>query len=230
MFDVEKILKQLQEKASQVAESVDVDQSVQSAKDIAKKVQTKIETDENARNAAIGGGALLALLMASRGGRKLVGNVAKTGAVAAMGAVAWNAWQNRSQADSVSEEASAESYGFAGDDGADPAFSIAIVESMAAAAHADGQLDTDEEDAIRSALKDGGLNKSVLDETVSRSDVLDRISKAAVTPNHAIQLFAAACVGACDVSEKESDFLKELADKLEIDPRVALRVRRELNV
>ncbi len=229
MFDIEKILKQVQEKATQIADEIDVDASVESAKEMAKKVQDRIETDENARNAAIGGGALLAVLMASSGGRKLVGNVAKTGAVAAMGAMAWNAWQKRDGATADSHNDAA-SYGFAGNDSEDPAFSIAVVESMAAAAHADGQLDADEAEAIKVALKDGGLNETVLDETISRADILNRISKAAITPNHAVQLYAAACAGACQVSDEENVFLTELADKLEIDSRVSARIRAEMNI
>lgn len=228
MFDIEQILKQLQEKATKVADQIDVDASVESAKEAAKKVQDRIETDENARNAAIGGGAILAVLMASKGGRKLVGNVAKTGAVAALGAVAWNAWQKR-DAVNANEEMTDADYSFAGNDAEDPAFSIAVVEAMAAAAHADGQLDADEAREIEKALKDGGLNETVLDEMVSRSDILNRISKAAISPNHAIQLYAAACAGACDVSAEESEFLKDLADKLEIDPRITARIRAELD-
>ena len=227
MFDIEKVLKQLQEKATQIADEVDVDATVESAKDMAKKVQDKIETDENARNAAIGGGALLAVLMASRGGRKLVGDVAKTGAVAAMGAMAWNAWKKRNGGNVADDD---QEYGFAGNDADDPAFSIAVVESMAAAANADGVLDEEEASAIKTALKDGGLNETVLDETVSREDVLNRISNAAVTPNHAIQLYAAACAGACEVSSEENTFLRDLATKLEIDANVAARVRAEMGV
>ncbi|WP_018998259.1 DUF533 domain-containing protein [Hirschia maritima] len=227
MFDIEKMLKQLQDKATQIAEEVDVDATVESAKDMAKKVQNKIETDENARNAAIGGGALLTVLMASKGGRKLVGNVAKTGAVAALGAIAWNAWSKRDGADATGEGTE---YGFAGNDAEDPAFSIAVVESMAAAAHADGVLDEDEASAIKTALNEGGLNETVLDETVSREDILNRISSAAVTPNHAVQLYAAACAGACEVSAEEGSFLQDLAAKLELDANVAARVRAEMGI
>lgn len=226
MFDIEQLLKQMQDKASQIADEVDVDASVEGAKEMAKKVQGRLETDEKARNAALGGGALLAILMASKGGRKLVGNVAKTGAVAAMGAMAWNAWQKRDGATEASNAADGD-FGFAGNDAEDPAFSIAVVEAMAAAAHADGNLDQEEAKAIDEALKEGGLNETVLDETVSRGDILNRISKAAVSPNHAVQLYAAACVGAAEISIEESEFLRDLAQKLEIDPRVAARIREE---
>ena len=94
-MNLDNLLKDLQERAGQIASEVDLNEHITSVKDATRQVRERIESDPNARNAALGGGALLMLMMASRGGRKLMGEVAKTGAVAAMGALAYKAWKER---------------------------------------------------------------------------------------------------------------------------------------
>lgn len=232
MIDVEKILNELKSRAGELAESVDADTRLEDAKEMARKVKTRIETDENTRNAAIGGGALLALLMATGGGRKLIGGVAKTGAVAALGAVAYKAWQDRSGSGSGGAETDEETLaqaGFVTGDATDPDFSLAIIQAMAAAANADGAIDAAEMEAIDKALKDAGADASALATGLSREEILLHIASAARTPNHAAQLYAAASLGAADPSMAESDFLTALASKLGVNPDHARLIQQATN-
>lgn len=227
-MDIVNLLKDLQARAGEIAGDIDVDKHVEDARTAAKKVKEKIETDPNARNAALGGGALLMLLMASKGGRKLVGNVAQTGAVAALGALAYKAWRDRGGSNGgevTTEEVAAA--GFIADREADQDFSRALVETMVAAAHADGEIDMEEMEIIDAAMKDAGFDITQIDKNASSQMVLNHISAAARTPNHAAQLYAAAALATANPSGQETAFLKSLADKLGLAPDHAARIRAE---
>jgi len=223
MVDVQSILKDLQEQARGVADKIDVEKQVEQAKSLAKKVKHRVETDPDAQKAAIGGGALLALLLATKNGRKIVGTVAKTGTVAALGAVAYHAWQNRSTKSDPSAD-DIQDMGYVADDGADPDLSRAIVETMMLAASADRVIDDAEREVIEQALGNGAAQPDYA-TGLARENALDRIVLAARTPNHAAQIYAGACIAVQEASEQESAFLEGLADRLSIHPRHAAQLR-----
>ncbi len=227
-MNFEQILKDLQTRASEVADQVDVDAHIDQAKDMARKVKDKIETDPDARNVAIGGAGLLALLLATKGGRNIVGGVAKTGAVAAIGALAWQAWQNRQAADGAGQPGEpqvAALPGYVADAGDDADFSRALIETMALAAHADGVIDAEEMEQLDAALKAANADASILGDAAARDKAMSDIASAAKTPNQASQLYAAACVATGDQSGPETAFLAKLADTLAIHPKQAAAIR-----
>ena len=227
MVDIQSILKDLQEQARGIADKVDVEKQVEQAKDLAKKIKHRVETDPDAQKAAIGGGALLALLLATKNGRKIIGTVAKTGTVAALGAVAYHAWQNRSEKSGPSAN-DVQDMGYAADDSADPDLSRAIVETMMLAASADRVIDEAERSVIEQALGEGAERPDHSSD-LARENAIDRIVLAARTPNHAAQIYAGACIAVQEASEQEAEFLEGLADRLSIHPRHAAQLR-EANV
>ncbi|MEO0467338.1 MAG: DUF533 domain-containing protein [Pseudomonadota bacterium] len=233
MVDVTQILKDLQLRAETAAEEFDVDTHVESAKDVALKVKERLETDETARNLTIGGGVLLAGMLASRGGRRMLGTVAKTGLVAAMGAAAYRAWQNRSEGSSADAPEDAPpgvaALGYVADDAADSAFSEALVLAMASAAYADGVIDPNERANIdgMSLGADEAIARLV-DGSHSLDDCLDLIVAAAKTPNLASQLYAAAVVASGAPSVEESEFLGQLARRLGIAADQAASLSRSM--
>jgi len=103
-------------------------------------------------------------------------------------------------------------------------FSEAIVRVMIASAHADGVLDEVERTAINAELERMGASaeeRALLAEGVSDEELYDKISYAALSPNHAAQLYAAASVVAGVKDDKERAFLEKLADRLGVDHRHA---------
>ncbi len=220
MDNIQSILDELQKRAAEISEKVDVDTRVEDAKELAGKVKDRVAEDPKAKAAAIGGGALLALMLATRGGRKTIGTVAKTGVVAGLGALAHQAWKKRSGDTSLD--------GFPADGPANPDFDRALVETMALAASADGVIDTAERDAIEKALVEAGGDPNTLSSNLSVDDMIEKIAGFANSPNQAHQLYASACVGCRDVSNRESAFLSALADRLEIHPRTADKLRAEV--
>jgi len=231
MIDFEKILADLQSEAEKIAEAVELERRIEQGKEIAgdavdqgqevaQDMRERLEADPKARLAAAGaGGLLLAGLLGTKGGRKIVGGVAKTGAVAALGALAYRTWQGRK--DAVAE---AQAAGYVVADTQSPEFSEAIVRVMIASAHADGVLDEVERTVINAELERMGASaeeRALLAEGVSDEDLYEKIVYSALSPNHAAQLYAAASVVAGVKDNKEKAFLRKLADRLGVDHRHA---------
>lgn len=228
MFDARKILDDLQRQAGELAKDVRLDERVDEAKDAAKKLRTRLETDPKARNVAAGAGGLLLLgLLGTGGGRRLVGDVAKLGITAGLGALAYRAWTQRrggAAGDPRPEDVAAAGYLIEAK--SDPDFALALIHAMLGAAYADGVLDARERDAVEAALAgaDASDRDALLAELPEAARIAE-IKKGARSPNHAAQLFAAAAVMAGDRSASESAFLDRLANALGVHPDEASAIR-----
>ena len=228
MIDAAQILADLQRQAQTALDEFDLDQTIDEAKGAADKVRDRLETDPQARTAAAGAGGLLLLgLLGTKGGRRLMGDVAKTGAAAALGALAYKAWNERRGANSAPKEAPPE---FVIDVDADPAFSLALIRAMIAGAYADGALSAREEDLIRKVIDEGGFDnaevQNLLLHDYALEDDIDAIAAAAETPNKAAQLYAAAALTADRNHEDGKRFLETLAKRLGVDPAYAEALER----
>jgi len=234
-MDIAKLFEDLQVRAQEAARGIDLDAKVLDARAVAQKVKTRLETDETARNLTIGGGVLLAAMLASRGGRRLVGGAARTGIVAGLGALAYKAWQDRNQTTAgeaepidVAPETLAGT-GYQTEAVADPAFSRAIIHAMAAAAYADGVIDPEERAAIDSVGEtDDADLQALIDGSLGPEKSIDLIALAAETPNHAAQLYTAAVVATGRRSAAESNFLNALRGRLGISETHAAAIAREV--
>lgn len=224
MFDARKIFADLQQQVGTLAKEYNVDQRLDQAKSAASDLRERLKTDPKAQTVAAGAGGLLLLgLLGSKGGRKLFGNVAKTGAVAALGALAYKAWADRQGRPAGAEPSPQElkDAGYAIEHNLDPAFSESLLHAMLGAAWADGALDTTERETIEAALSRAGADaedRRALMNDMPETERLAAIARGAKTPNHAAELFAAAAAIAGDRNGSESQFLRKLADKLAIHP------------
>lgn len=244
-MNIQNLLEDLQLRAGAALEDLDVDASLDQAKDTAYKVRERLQSDERARNLTIGGGVLLAGLLATKGGRRLVGNVAKTGAVAALGALAYKAWQDRDRSSppgpddggqvqpldhDLPELEDVEAAGFVIDAQSDPAFARALVHAMATAAYADGAIDPGERTAIDGVVTTDDQDlKALVDNSRSEEDCLELIALAARTPNHAAQLYSAAVIAISEQDPRESRFLARLASRLGVAPAHAEAIAHEVS-
>lgn len=228
-MDFRKLLDDLSQKATQAAKDFQLDERIEQGKDYGAEVIEKIKTDRSAQIKAGGGALLLAMLLGTRGGRNIVRTSAKVGAVAGLGALAYRAWLRKSGHEVESED-SAGSVGFVNDDEVDEAFAEALIRTMVAAAWADGALDQAEHGAIASALEQTNENSSVrrlLLNEESEAENLAKISKAARSPNHAAQLYAAAAIVTGDTNVAEAGFLARLSEGLGIEPGHASAISLE---
>lgn len=219
MLDARKILADLQHQAKLAAREIEASGAIDKAKKAAGDVRERLKTDPQARAVAAGAGGLLLLgMLGSRGGRRLIGDVAQTGAVAALGALAYKTWMERrgkkTGGDLVTE---AEAAGFPIDPVSDPDFALAVVRAMLAAAYADGVLDANEQKLVDAAMAKADLSPSeraMLANEIPQEETLRLLSAAAKTPHHAAELYAAAVVSAGELNDRETDFLSKLADRL----------------
>lgn len=188
-----------------------------------------LQTDPNTQRTAMTGAAGLAagMLLSGGGLGKLVGNAAKLGAVAAVGGLAYTAWQqyqkNQQQAGAPSDGAPATSQ-----DAFVPPPQAAyqneelgktLVRAMIAAAKADGQIDSEEKEGIFKRLESMPLSSEekafVFDELASPLDI-EAVVARADTPEHASEIYAASLVAMQPDTAAERTYLEALAFKLKL--------------
>lgn len=193
-----------------------------------------LQTDSNLQRTAMTGAAGLAagMLLSGGGLGKLVGNTAKLGAVAAIGGLAYSAWQKHQQNQQggmaptpsedrfvppTSAEAEREELG------------KSLVRAMIAAAKADGQIDAAEKDAIFKKLETMPLSPAekafVFDELASPLDI-NAVASRANTPEHAAEIYAASLVAMVNDTPSERAYLEALAHKLQLESGLVAEIHR----
>jgi uncharacterized membrane protein YebE (DUF533 family) len=229
-MDFEQILADLQKQAKRAAKEYDLEGKMQKGKDLGEAALEKLKTDRDTQIAAAGAGALIAaMLLGTKGGRRFIGGTVKTGAVAGLGALAYHAWM-KSQGKRPKADAEPAKLGYVTDKRAEPEFAEALVHTLVAAAWADGVLDEAEKVVIDAALKDAGLgakDRAILSNDRPEVETLDKIAAGALSPNHAAQLYTAACIVTGSSTGSEAAFLARLADRLGIAEGHAAAIRKE---
>ena len=229
-MDFKRLLEDLGQQASKTAEDLELEKRLKQGKELGEDVIEKIKTDRSAQIKAGGGALLLAALLGTRGGRKVVGTTAKVGVVAGLGALAYRAWQQKN-GKAVEGDAPVEAAGYVTDERMEEPFAEALVRTMVAAAWADGALDQAEHSVIADALdKAGGdaeMRRLLLNEA-SEDENLKIIARSAHSPNHAAQLYAAAAIVTGDANAAEANFLNRLAIVLGIENGHAGAIRSEV--
>lgn len=220
MLDARKILADLQHQAELAARQIEGGGAIDKAKKAAGELRERLKTDPQAQAVAAGAGGLLLLgMLGSKGGRRLMGDIAQTGAVAALGALAYKTWMERhgKKVDEKTIVRDAQASGFPIDPSSDPEFAMAVVRTMLAAAYADGVIDAHEQRIIDGAKSKAQITEDerrMLAGEVPEEETLRLIASAAKTPHHASELYAAAVVSAGELNERESAFLKKLGERL----------------
>ncbi len=199
-----------------------------------------LQTDPNTQRTAITGAAGLAagMLLSGGGLGKLVGNVAKAGAIAAVGGLAYSAWQqhqrNQQQAGAPSDGTPATSQdAFVPPPQASyqtEELGKTLVRAMISAAKADGQIDADEKERIFTRLETIPLSPEekafVFDELASPLD-LDAVAARADTPEHASEIYAASLVAMQPDTAAERTYLEALAFKLKLPAGLVEEIHRQ---
>ena len=192
-----------------------------------------LQTDPNTQRTAMTGAAGLAagMLLSGGGLGKLAGNAVKIGAVAAVGGLAYNAWQNyqknqQGAAPTAREDAFIPS---SSDSHRQEELGKSLVRAMIAAAKADGRVDADEKEAIFGKLETMQLsseeNAWVFDELSSPLDINAVVARAD-TPEHATEIYAASLVAITADTASERAYLDALASKLKLDPALVAEIHK----
>jgi uncharacterized membrane protein YebE (DUF533 family) len=197
-------------------------------------------------------GGMAGSLLLGKSGRKIVGKAAKIGGLAAIGALAYRAFQNHQAAKSGAPAAHQqppplphaahatellpppEGSGFLpppSDTAARESLGLTLVRAMVAAAKADGKLDATESKAILASLQERGLDadeRAALLDELARPVDLDRIVAAAPTPQLAAEVYIAARSAIDPDTAAERAWLAMLAARLGLDTALVERLEHEL--
>ena len=188
--------------------------------DLAAKAKDAWDDQSTLAKGALAGGLLGVLL--SGNARRMLGTGIKVGGMAAIGGLAykaWEDWQAGKSADASGEVFAAPSgTAFAPDD-ADAADSLAarLLQAMVSAAKADGHV-TDAErgriDAQLGALGLGEAAKAMISAELNAPVDAGRIAALAEQPEDGVQLYAASLLVVDPNGPAEAAYLASLADKL----------------
>jgi len=196
---------------------------------IVKALQSDQTLQKNVMSGAAGMAA--GMLLSGGGIGKLAGNVAKAGAVAAIGGLAWSAWQNYQKTQPGTPAASSEDAFVPPPQAAyqHEELGKTLVRAMIAAAKADGQIDVEERDRIFNRLETMPLSAEekafVFDELSSPLD-LEAVVARADTPEHAAEIYAASLVAMQPDTATERTYLDALAHKLKLAPALVAEIHK----
>ena len=209
-----------------------------------------LQTDPNARRqattgAVAGAAGLAAGMMMGKSGGKLLGKATQYGALAALGGLAWHAWQrsrtNTTVAGSAGVGASAPSADYQPapadeaflpppqDEAARDALGQSLVRAMIAAAKADGRIDAEENQRIFARLEAMDLDpqsKAIVFDELSAPLNLDAVVAGADTPEHAAEIYAASLVAMDADTPAEKAYLQMLAARLGLEPALVEEMHR----
>lgn len=189
-------------------------------------------TGKGGLSGAAGGaaaGGLIALLLGSKSGRKLGGKALTYGGAAAVGALAYRAWQNYQAGRQASVSHSSEPpleppqespFQLQHAPAADGLpFELALVRTMIAAAKADGHVDADEQRKLFEHVDQQGFDnetKAWMFDQLRRDHDVAGLAAAAGTPEQAAELYLAARLAIDPDEPGEEAFLRELAARLDL--------------
>lgn len=191
-----------------------------------------LQTDQNMQRTAMTGAAGLAagMLFSGKGG-KLIEGAVKAGALAAVGGLAYKAWQNHQQNQSGQTTAPAREDAFIPSAPREQEeLGKTLVRAMISAAKADGRIDAEEKEAIFEKLKTMPLSPEekawVFDELSSPLDINAVVARSD-SPEHAAEIYAASLVAISADTAAEQAYLEALAVKLRLDPALVTEIHRQ---
>jgi len=172
---------------------------------------------DGAKKGAIGAG-VLAILLGTGAGRKVTGAALKMGSVAAVGGLAYKAFQNWQGVHSgkpVAENASVDQL----EGEAAESRSLTLLRAMIAAAKADGHINEGELDAIQQQLSKMSLDGDTLEflqAELTKPVSASEIAAMSDSPNAAAEIYLVSRIIIDDSNAQEKAYLAELAKQLKL--------------
>lgn len=196
------------------------------------------DIDKYAQGAAAGG--VLALLLGTRGGRRIGGSALKLGSMAALGMLAWKTYQNWQAQQQAAAPAAAAGAATAVPRPAPPALPApqtdahgrVLLKAMIAAAKSDGHLDDRERELVEAELRrseaDPAVRAWVETELRRAVDAAD-VAAGATTPELAAEVYLASVLVADESSAPERAYLDALASALRLDAGLKAQLEARAN-
>ena len=201
----------------------------QNPADILARLQEMARANPMAAGTAVGG--LGGVMLGTHTGRAMAASVAKIGALALIGGLAYKAFQNYQGGKPLITagtplQAAPVGSGFEAAAVTNEAATL-YIRAMIAAAAADGRIDDAEQARIIGSLKQAGLDdgaEEFLSNELNNPATVEDLAGSISTPEEAIQLYTAARI-AIDPDERgEQQFLASLGAALGIDAKLAQHI------
>ena len=197
----------------------------QSVEDLTRRAQEMIGRNPGIAKAALVGAA--GLLLGTRGGRGIAGNLAKLGGLALIGGLAYRAFRNYQSGEPLLGQGRLESPELApGAPHLDPSAAtdedaLLFVRAMTAAVTADGHMDEAERERVTTGVTRAGLDQeavSWLANELANPASVEELARSATSLEKAAQVYAAARLAIEPDTPQEREFLHSLAEALKLDP------------
>ena len=230
-MDANQLLENLLQSAKMIAEdgktyaSEGLDVAKDQLAELKERIELQIpeagpERDAMLKNLGVGAaaGGLLALLVGTKSGRKVLSPAVKLGSLGALGAVGYKVyteWQKRNEL----TESGIPIANLAG-----PAVndrSVAILRAMIMAAQADGVVDDDEKEKIAQQIDSTGFSADVRDLLIPELEKpvdLQSLAAAADSRAAAVEMYLASLTVVDVQNDDERSYLDRLSAALEIEP------------
>ena len=186
-----------------------------------------------------GGGALagsaISLLLGNKGGREIVGNVLTYGGMAAVGAIAYKAYNNwqANQAAPGTPQAEPQTLDRLPQAQAEQ-HQRAILLAMVTAAKADGHVDAREQGLMTEALTKLGGGNAEFEQWLAAelNKPLDpaAVARAATTPEMAAEIYIASVLVVNEEHFLERAYLDELARQLRLEPGLKAELEQQVRL
>ncbi|PLU22918.1 protein YebE [Sinorhizobium medicae] len=181
-----------------------------------------------AKDNPLASGAIAAVLLGTKSGRKLAGNAAVLGGLAAIAGLGYQAYKNyQSGKEPAAEPASSRApaqlpappadSGFAAPEALSEDFALVLVRAMIAAARADGHIDASERGRIMDKLSVSGLSADAaafLEAELVNPIDLDAIVSAGKTEEERVEIYTASRLAIEPDGRAERGYLDLLAGRL----------------
>lgn len=202
----------------------------QGAKGLTEKAKAAWNDQSALGKGAIAGG-LLGLLL-TQGGRRLLGTGVKIGGMAAIGGLAYRAYEDwrKGQPGGAAALPAPEQEFLPQDAGAADDLATRLLQAMIAAAKADGHVTPEERAAIDGQLGNLGLGDEATALITAELDApldVGRIAGLARSEAEATQLYAASLLVADEDSPAEKGYLAMLAARMNLDQGLVDRLHAE---
>ncbi|MEJ1161972.1 tellurite resistance TerB family protein [Prosthecomicrobium sp. N25] len=175
-------------------------------------------------------GGLLGLLVGTKTGRSVAGAGLKLGTLAAVGGLAWKAYQNW-QASQPGAAGTGPDAPAALPESDQQALARTLIVAMIAAAKADGIIDPKEYRTIAGKAAEAGIDpeaSAFLEAEMSSPLDIEKVVAGATSPEIATQIYAASCLAIAPDKNSEIAYLAELAGKLGLDPALRAEIDRRV--
>lgn len=181
--------------------------------------------------AGAGGGAAISLLLGSKKARKIGGKAITYGGLAALGVVAWKAWQNyqQNQTGAAPQAQPIQTVDRLPAPQAEH-HSQAILRALIAAAKADGHIDQRERELIDNEIARLSNDQSLLqwfDRELQKPLDPAEVAGAADSPELAAEMFLASLLMVDQQSYMERAYLDELARQLRLPAELRSELERQ---